>query len=186
MGMTQTRKTLLASLAALSTALVILITTVLPAEYGWDPLGTGSALGLVGMSEQGIEPLRSHPQTWRRDTVEFQLAPFESVEYKYQLDQGAAILYRWQADGEVLFEMHSEPEGAAPGYAESFAKARSTGDTGNYIAPFNGIHGWFWQNRGQSDLTIRLETVGFYEYALEMSEGRVQRHDVPVENAATP
>jgi hypothetical protein len=175
--MTQSRKIILASLAAVGVALAILFTAVLPAEYGWDPLGTGAALGLVGMSDKSLDPLHSQQQGWRHDSIEFQLAPFEGVEYKYHLNRGAALLYRWEADGEVLFDMHSEPEGAAPGYAESFAKSRSTGDTGNYTAPFTGIHGWFWQNRGQTDMTVSLETEGFYDYAMEMTEGRMRRVD---------
>ena len=171
------RRVLLASAGALLLAVLILVTTVLPSEYGWDPLGAGAAMGLLGLAGNGPPPLHSQEQDWRRDSIEFQLAPFEAVEYKYRLEQGAALLYRWEADGEVLFDMHSEPEGAAPGYAESFAKSRSQGDSGNYTAPFAGIHGWFWQNRGQSDITVKLKTVGFYPFALEMRDGHVYRYD---------
>jgi hypothetical protein len=35
---------------ALGLAAVILVTTVLPAEYGIDPLGTGEALGLTAIA----------------------------------------------------------------------------------------------------------------------------------------
>ena len=174
--MNSRRRILLASIGSLLCAAVILITVVLPAEYGWDPLGTGEALGLLGMAEEGAVPLHSQPENWRSDSIEFQLAPFESVEYKYRLDQGAALLYRWQADGELLYEMHSEPDGAAPGYAESFAKSRAESDQGNYLAPFGGIHGWFWQNRGQQDITLKLETSGFYPWAVEMRDGHSFRY----------
>lgn len=165
------RKVLLASTGALLFAALILVTTVLPAEYGWDPLGTGEAMGLLGMAGNGPSPLRQQEQAWQRDSIEFQLAPFEAVEYKYRLEQGDALLYRWEADGELLYEMHSEPDGAAPGYAESFAKFRAESDRGNYTAPFAGIHGWFWQNRGQRNITLQLETSGFYPWAVEMRDG---------------
>ena len=36
---------------ALAVALLILFTAVLPAEYGIDPLRTGKALGLIGLSK---------------------------------------------------------------------------------------------------------------------------------------
>ncbi len=72
--------------------------------------------------------------------------------------------------------MHSEPDGAAPGYAESFAKSRAESDQGNYIAPFGGIHGWFWQNRGQQNITLKLETSGFYPWAVEMRDGHSFRY----------
>ena len=38
-----------ATVIALAVALLILFTTVLPAEYGIDPLKTGKALGLIGL-----------------------------------------------------------------------------------------------------------------------------------------
>ena len=41
---------------ALAVALVILFTAVLPAEYGIDPLRTGKALGLIGLSKAADMP----------------------------------------------------------------------------------------------------------------------------------
>ena len=38
---------------ALAVALLLLFTTVLPAEYGVDPLKTGAALGLTGLAKSG-------------------------------------------------------------------------------------------------------------------------------------
>jgi hypothetical protein len=46
----------------------------------------------------------------------------ESVEYKYRLDKGEALLYTWKATGRVNYELHAEPDGAPRGYAESFEK----------------------------------------------------------------
>ena len=176
--MTASRQILFASLGAAALALIILVTLVLPAEYGWDPLGSGEALGLTGMSEADQSSLRSQAEPWRRDNISFQLAPFEAVEYKYRLETNAVMVYRWQADGELVFDMHSEPDGAAPGYAESFAKSRADQSEGSYQAPFSGIHGWFWQNRGETDVTVTLETAGFYTWALEMRDGQTFRYEL--------
>ena len=58
----------LASLAAALLAAVLLVVAVLPAEYGWDPLGTGAALGLLGLSgEQGTMVLVPQREGFRRD-----------------------------------------------------------------------------------------------------------------------
>ncbi|MDX1734038.1 MAG: hypothetical protein R3228_06720 [Halioglobus sp.] len=166
------RRILRASAAALLVAALVLVTAVLPAEYGWDPLGTGEALGLMGMSEAGETALRAQPGRWRSDAITFALEPFEAVEYKYRLQAGDAMLYRWSSDTQVLFDMHAEPDGAAPGYAETFAKARSDSGGGSYTAPFDGIHGWFWQNRTQQRATVTLETRGYYASATEFRDGR--------------
>ncbi|MCG8568001.1 MAG: transmembrane anchor protein [Desulfobacterales bacterium] len=45
------KRLLLSTLAALAVAIVILITVVLPAEYGLDPTGAGKLLGLTEMGQ---------------------------------------------------------------------------------------------------------------------------------------
>jgi hypothetical protein len=163
--------------AALLAAVALLIIFVLPAEYGWDPLGSGEALGLLDLSQEVSAALQVQEKPWRSDHRVFELAPFESVEFKYRLEQGAAMVYAWQAGGEVLFEMHAEPDGAAPGYAQTFNKASSDHDYGNYSAPFPGIHGWFWQNRSQDTVTVNLVTAGFYTAGISLRDGFSQSID---------
>jgi hypothetical protein len=180
------RRILLASGGALLLAAVLLLTVILPAEYGWDPVGTGAALGLLGMAGDDLAALREHANPWREDRIEFQLAPFESVEYKYRLAEGAILLYRWYADGEVLFDLHAEPDGAAAGYAESFARGRGAGGNGSYTSPFPGIHGWFWQNRGETDITVTLETSGYFDSAVELRDGRAFHYEIRAYNAQLP
>ncbi len=172
MSMAHTRRSVLrASAGALCAALVLLVTVVLPAEYGWDPLGTGARLGLGDLSGDDNSALVSQPFAWQTDQRQFQLAPFEAVEFKYRLEAGAALLYDWQAQDTVLFDMHAEPDGAAPGYAKSFEKARAASRQGSYVAPFSGIHGWFWQNRTQRDVTVTLRVQGFFRAAKELRDG---------------
>jgi hypothetical protein len=100
------------------------------------------------------------------------------VEYKYRLAEGQAMLFSWRADGELVVDMHSEPDDAAPGYAESFLQSRSTVSQGSFKAPFDGIHGWFFQNRGSDTVTVTLETRGYSPYAVEFSEGREIRREL--------
>jgi hypothetical protein len=173
------RRIVVASLAAVVTAAGLLVTVVLPAEYGWDPLGTGKAMGLSGLSEGQQRALDQQATPWQSDIIEFPLQPFEAVEYKYRLEEGASLLYSWQAEGDVLYEMHAEPDGAAPGYAETFAKTDAAADQGAYKAPYGGIHGWFWQNRGQQAVTIRLQAQGYFSYSVRMADGHVYRREFP-------
>ena len=180
------QKILLASGGALLLSALLLLTVILPAEYGWDPLGTGVALGLLGMAEDDVAALREQAGPWRQDRIEFQLAPFEAVEYKYRLEKAATLLFQWRADGEILFDMHAEPDGTAEGYAESFAKGREAGGDGSYTAPFPGIHGWFWQNRGETDITVTLEASGYFDSAVELRDGREFRYEIKARAAQLP
>ena len=49
-GPASKRSLVIASLAAFAGAVIILVTLILPAEYGVDPLGTGAALGVLPLS----------------------------------------------------------------------------------------------------------------------------------------
>ncbi len=74
--------------------------------------------------------------------------------------------------------MHSEPEDAEPGYAESFAIGDADHEDGVYTAPFPGIHGWYWQNQGAEPLTVRLRSSGFYTAAVYF--GAAGREDIEI------
>jgi hypothetical protein len=176
------RKTILIAMAAaLAGAVVILVLFVLPAEVGVDPLGTGRLFGLTGLAEPPgrTATLTAQDQSLRSDAVAFELAPFESVEYKYELADGAAMAFSWSAPGPVYFDMHSEPEGAEEGFAETFATGTADHADGVYIAPFAGIHGWFWENRGGEPVTVALSTAGFYTGAITFRDGGQERRAIP-------
>jgi len=179
-----------ATFVALVLAGVLLVTVVLPAEYDIDPLGTGQALGLVVLSGPGAAiPVRSDGlvalrSSYRTDRRAFSLGPGEFVEYKYRLEAGRALLYSWTATDWVRSEMHSEADAAPPGTAEFFEVAeRTLLRHGSYVAPFPGIHGWYWLNEGDDSLTVTLDAAGFFDFAVEF------REDVPPvehELTATP
>src|SRR5271169_67068 len=88
---------------ALAVALLILFTAVLPAEYGIDPLKTGAALGLIGLSKAAdtnagarATPVQTgiftaQTSTYKVDSEDLGLAPGEGVEIKYHMQKGAAM-----------------------------------------------------------------------------------------------
>lgn len=152
-------RSVLASLVLAGLALVLF---VLPAEYGLDPTGLGDELGITGISGYTVSALSAEDEPFKEDYVEFPLAPFESIEYKYVLAAGQSMLFSWQAEDEVVFDFHSEEQGTDPEDSVSFALGRSRAEHGTYVAPYSGIHGWFWENRGRREVTVRLSTQGFY------------------------
>ncbi len=167
------RRILLAAAAALAAAVVVLVAFVLPAEYGLDPLGTGRATGLLALAAPAQEALALAEQPHASDRVVFHLEPFESVEYKYRLEADQALVYAWQATDEVVAELHAEPDGAPEGFAESFRRSRGSSDQGSYRAPFDGWHGWFWENRGAEAVTVEMDAAGFFSAARTYGGGRV-------------
>jgi hypothetical protein len=175
--------------AALLVAGVILVTCVLPAEYGIDPLGTGARLGLLelGVTGQRVQALEAakasgtatggativHQQApFSQESVTFTIGPKQGMEYKYRLDQGESLLYSWKATVPVDYELHAEPDGAPRGYAQSYEKVAATDQaSGTLVAPFSGIHGWYWENPSDREITLTVTSAGFYNLSHEFRAG---------------
>ena len=126
-------------------------------------------------AQQAVQPPPPTPDAFvaqqglfKTDSMEFTLAPKEGMEYKYRLDKGAGLLFSWEATAPVHYELHSEPDAGPKGYAETFDKqdSRNSGH-GNYVAPFAGIHGWYWENRTDAEVRVRLVSAGHYTESLE-------------------
>lgn len=165
------RKIVIGTGGAVLVAAVVLA-FVLPAEYGVDPTGVGGAAGLTALAPSG-EMTELERGALREGTVltpsdaiplpdrwERELAPFEMVEFKYTMAEGAPLLFRWSADGTLEYDMHAHPFDGGEEMTESYAVGEGRGMRGSYIAPFSGIHGWFWQNRSMDNVTLVLETTG--------------------------
>jgi hypothetical protein len=173
--------------AALLAAGLILVMFILPAEYGVDPFGTGARFGLteLGLTGQRVEALETSasgaasgqpiiaPQerAFQEETVEFRIAPREGMEYKYRLDKGEALLYSWKTTAPVNVEFHAEPDDAPRGYAQTYEKAQGREASGTLTAPFAGIHGWYWENTTDQEITVTLIAAGFYNMSHEFRTG---------------
>ncbi len=173
-----------ATLLALLVAAILLVTIVLPAEYGIDLLRTGNALGLIDLADTESAELRGPAEIvtlpgpewahvaqaapYKQDTVEFTIGPQDGMEYKYRIEEGGGLMYSWTATAPIHYEFHAEPDDTPRGYAENFdTEDDSPSAHGTYVAPWPGIHGWYWENRTDEEVTIRLTTQGFFSAGLE-------------------
>ncbi len=170
---TSPKKILIATLTTFVIGLVLLVTTILPAEFNVDPLGTGKLLGIAGMSEeQLVGALNSQTSSYHQDVYKTTLEPYERLEYKYRLEEGGSLLFDWQASGELIYDMHSEKDGVDPEeYSPSFDQGQSTEEKGSYTALFPGIHGWFYENRSTKPVELELKTIGFFSQVTEFRGG---------------
>ena len=109
---------------------------------------------------------------YQQETIDITLEPGEGMEYKYRLEPGGTLLFSWTANALVHYELHSQPDGAPRGFAESYDKQDDRREAhGSFAAQFAGIHGWYWENRTEGEVTIRLATAGFYSESLEYRAG---------------
>jgi len=174
------RKIGVATAIAFAVGLLILVAIVLPAEFGMDPLRTGQLLGLSDMSRQPSDANIEMHMDHSNDSVEFILEPFQSLEYKYHLDESAGLVYSWRASGELYFDFHGEHAGIED-YEESFDSGDAAERRGTFVAPYPGVHGWFWENRSFEEVSLTLHASGFSTQATEYRDaGTANRSLSPV------
>ena len=180
-----------ATIGAVIVASILLVTAVLPAEAGVDPTGIGRHLGLTTLGElkragaatpppkeiatpvaatlsvvapADVPPVAPTAYAVRSDELSLTLKPGEGAEIKAVMRAGDQMVYEWTADkGELFFDFHGEPKGAPADVFTSFEKGSKGTAKGDFEAPFEGIHGWYWKNRTGSAVTIQLKTSGVYE-----------------------
>jgi hypothetical protein len=172
---------------ALVAGIAVLVVAVLPAEFGVDPTGLGTRLGLTALrapAEQAPAPVSAPvpapapaPEAaapaatvirqagpFHDDKMTIVLAPQKGAEIKAHMTTGSAFVFSWTADGPVNFDMHGEQLNAKQDEFTSYWKDREqTSGHGSFVAPFDGTHGWYWRNRGDKPVTVTVRVSGYFD-----------------------
>lgn len=198
-----------ATVLAIFVAAVLLVTAVLPAEYGIDPTGIGARLGLDALRPAVEKPSAAKPSAsklattrpapavdateadsvlaakaaaafganpdqfldaaafsasqgeLRTDTLSVTLEPGKGAEVKSALKAGEGLVFRWTANADVAVDMHGEAEGAKGTWTSYAVESAQREAAGTFVAAFDGSHGWYWQNRGTTPVTVEIVVTGF-------------------------
>ena len=173
------------SCGALVAATLIMFGAVLPAEFNWDPLGLGRLTGLNRLwapdevvfdtSKSEVPLAREYPAGFRSDVIEIPLRAGgdstrgDELEYKVQMKKDATFIYEWSvADipkpDEFYFDFHGHTLAAGKAMTvATYKQATGTAANGALTAPFDGVHGWFFQNQSVNAVVVRVRISGFYE-----------------------
>ena len=110
------------------------------------------------------QPVATPAPALKTDQMTVTLKPGEGTEIKLEVLKNKTVSYEWTAvGGPVNYDTHGEPYNGEKGYFHSYNKGKQVkSDKGEFIAIFDGTHGWFWRNRSNSDVTISLRTAGDY------------------------
>jgi hypothetical protein len=163
----------------------IFVLFVLPAEFHRDPTGFGRLTGLDRLAGPEVVTVAAAPAgpnattrfyatAFRSDTILITLPPDEKneLEYKVKMKPGATLIYSWNVSGDeahpewFYYDFHGESRPVAEGTKATVMEYRqATGlvSNGALVAPFEGVHGWYFQNQSDKPLTVHLKMSGFYE-----------------------
>ena len=186
-----TRKLIKSTILAAAVAGVLLVTVVMPAEYGIDPTGIGKITGLKKMGEiktslakdaaLELEKQQETSQAEVEETVAEQvqelvvtssvqthektitLIPDAWTEIKLEMEKDASVNYTWFTDaGRANYDTHGDSKSLDISY-HGYEKGSKQRDEGVLTAKFSGNHGWYWRNRTDETITITLKTTGTYQ-----------------------
>ena len=176
---------------AAASAVAILVTVVLPAEYNIDPTGIGGVLGLSEMGEikaqlaeeaeadRLLEIEAEEQSSLMNDifglfvgTARAQEAEVWRDETTFTLAPGDSAEWKLVMEEGQTVEyrmlvdggrVNFDMHGHGGGQSVTYEKGRgSTGDEGEIIAAFDGEHGWFWRNRDSQPATVTVQVRGQY------------------------
>lgn len=181
-----TKKLIKSTVLAALVAVVLLVTVVMPAEYGIDPTGLGDAIGLKRMGEIKVSLAKeaaadqiedaqavSTPPTVAQapkpetkdapnDETTITLAPDQGREIKLIMTKGDKVAFLWSTDaGKANYDVHGDSKALGINY-HSYSKGSEQTHQGEIEAAFDGSHGWFWRNRTSTPMTVTLQTKGQY------------------------
>jgi hypothetical protein len=166
-------------------ASLIVFGAILPAEFNWDPFGFGRMTGLNRLwaphevafdaSAAGVPLAREYPNGFRADLVEIPLRAGgdstrgDELEYKVRMTKDATFIYEWSVSDipnpeEFYFDFHGHTVTAAKEMTvATYKQATGTSANGALTAPFEGVHGWFFQNQSEKPVVVRVKISGFYD-----------------------
>ena len=176
---------------AAASAVAILVTVVLPAEYNIDPTGIGGVLGLSEMGEikaqlaeeaeadRLLEIEAEEQSSLMNDifglfvgTAYAQDAEIWRDETTFTLAPGDSAEWKLVMEEGQTVEyrmlvdggrVNFDMHGHGGGNSVTYEKGRgSTGDEGEIIATFDDEHGWFWRNRDSQPATVTVQVRGEY------------------------
>ena len=93
------------------------------------------------------------------------------LEYKVRMKAGETMVYSWVVEGltepdEFYFDFHGEnvPTQAAPKVTViEYWKDTRDRASGALTAPFDGVHGWYFQNQSGRTVSVTVRMSGFYD-----------------------
>jgi hypothetical protein len=166
-----------ATAAAVVAGAAILTLFVLPAEYNIDPTGVGHKLGLTALSgamedaepaaasaptQAAAAPVKVGPQTrdsiiratpYREDQMTLTIARMPVPRSRPRCRRATSSFFL-TASGPVKMDMHGETSMTASEATTYWKEKGLSAAQGSLMAPFNGIHGWYWRNQGETPVTL--------------------------------
>lgn len=103
----------------------------------------------------------------KTESLAITIPPGKGIEVKAEMTAGAAMVFHWSASGDVAVDMHGEQPSVKEQYTSYWIEGAQREASGTLTAPFAGLHGWYWLNKGSVPVTIQVTVTGFQKKLLQ-------------------
>lgn len=107
----------------------------------------------------------ANPSEFRSDEFTIDVLAGKGIEFKVKMKKYDQFKYEWVTnEGVVFHDFHGEVKQGEKysKFYESYAQAFSNNVVGTFLAPFEGIHGWYFSNKSDKDVQVKLRLKGQY------------------------
>jgi hypothetical protein len=99
-----------------------------------------------------------------QDTVTLTIPPKQQLIYRLAMERDYDLEYSWNTNGKPVYsEFRGEHKDAKINESKNFGKTTKDKANGFFISPFAGNFGWYWDNKTDQAVTVRLTTKGEYK-----------------------
>lgn len=105
---------------------------------------------------------------YKQGEYDITVPAYSALEFQIAMKEGDVISYTWNANIadpallDIEFHGHTEPVDGKGTLI--FYKVHNEGKgNGSMKAPFEGSHGWYLNNTGETDVMVKFSVSGFYE-----------------------
>jgi hypothetical protein len=144
-----------------------------PAPTTTDP--RSSALRAQAAAVFGVQPGQTFHATAvvrqaaapKTESLSITIPAGKGIEVKAEMAAGADMVFHWIASGDVAVDMHGDQPSVKDQYTSYWIEGAQREASGTLTAPFAGLHGWYWLNKGRVPVTVKVTVTGFQEKLLQ-------------------
>jgi len=130
-----------------------------------------AGIPVIPAPSEAVAPV--YPDAFRTDEITLSLSPMDveegaEIEYAIRMKPGQTLVYSWTATGDLepdgfYVDFHGHPPAEPDFQVMAYREWVGREGHGALTSPFEGTHGWFFQNRSMAPATVTLRLAGFYE-----------------------
>jgi hypothetical protein len=136
-----------------------------PLSYAIDTSNVSAELDRNGETQPVVTGIniQQYDTPFKTQTIETTIEARQQIEYMVNMDQGNVLLFTWEIDGRIYYDLHGHQEDVATEIWIQYTEGRNSTSHGSFTAAYTGEHGWYWVNLESRPVTLTLTISGFYK-----------------------